>query len=96
MWHRAMGTTNGVQVSWPTDYNLADVLAELDILTLMQATGMPTAVLNEKRKAIVDIEFDAADEATKAALHAAIDEIEQEQVEPAPIDPEDKGPTPWP
>ena len=96
MWHRAMGTTNGVQVSWPTDYNLADVLAELDILTLMQATGMPTAVLNEKRKAIVDIEFDAAGEATKAALHAAIDEIEQEQVGPAPIDPEDKGPTPWP
>lgn len=94
MWHRAMGTTNAVEVSWPTDYNLADVLAELDILTLMQAAGMPTLVLNEKRKAIVDVEFDAADEATKAALHAAIDEIEQGEVTPGTVDPEDEDPTP--
>lgn len=89
LWHRAMNTTNRVQVTWPTDYNLADVLAELDILTLMQATGMPPRVLNEKRKAIVDVEFDGADQATKAELHAAIDEIEQSAQEPGARDPTD-------
>lgn len=96
MWHRAMGTTNAVEVSWPTDYNLADVLAELDVLTMMQATGMPVAVLNEKRKAIVDIEFDAADAATKAELHAAIDEIEQSEQMPQPGDDPDADPPPDP
>ena len=63
-----------VSVTWPTDYNLADVEAELGILEGMQRTGFPPEVLNEKRKAIAATEFDSADDATKAALARAIDD----------------------
>lgn len=79
LFHRALGTENRVTVSWPSDYTLADVASELDILALMQATGMPEAVLTEKRRAIVATEFDAADDATKAALDAALGETIQAQ-----------------
>lgn len=89
LWHHALGLQNPVTVSWPTDYNLADVLAEIDILTAMQAGGMPPRVLNEKRKAIVAAEFDASDEKTKAELAAAIDEFEQ--AAPLPADPTNPG-----
>jgi len=78
LWNRALNTTNGVAVTWPTDFNLADVAAELDILTLMQATGFPTAALNAKRRAIAAAEFDNAPDDEKAAIAAAIDELEQQ------------------
>jgi len=80
MWElfaRACGTPNRVEANWPADFNLADVLAELDVLASMQATGFPPAVLAEKQRAIVGVEFDGADEATKAKLLAAIDETAQ-------------------
>lgn len=63
-----------VSVTWPTDYNLADVAAELDILALMEAGGFPPEVLDLKRRSIVAAEFDNADEATKAAISAAFDD----------------------
>ena len=77
LFHRAIGTTSRVTVAWPTDYNLSDVAAELDILTMMQAAGFPPRVLTEKRQAIASAEFDSADDDTKAELAAAIDEAEQ-------------------
>lgn len=82
LFHRALGTTNRVVVEWPTDYNLIDTLAELDILAAMQATGMPPAVLNAKRRVIAAAEFDTLDEERKAALLLAIDEIDQESATP--------------
>lgn len=77
LFHRAIGSTSRVSVAWPTDYNLSDVAAELDILTMMQAAGFPPRVLTEKRQAIASAEFDSADDDTKAELAAAIDEAEQ-------------------
>lgn len=88
LFKRAMGSGD-VSVSWPTDYNLADVMAEIDILTGMQLSGFPPRVLNEKRRQIAATEFDNADDQTKAELKAAIDELDQVET-PAPgADPND-------
>lgn len=81
-----------VSTTWPDDFNLADVMAELDVLTGMQTTGFPPVVLAEKRKSIAAVEFDGADEDTKARIVKAIDETAQEVVEPTPVDP--NNPTP--
>lgn len=87
LFDNALGTTHGVTSAWPTDFNLADVLAELDILLSMQTTGFPPLVLNAKRKAVVATEFDTAPDKDKAAMDAAIDEMEQQAQEPDPNDP---------
>lgn len=78
LFHRAINTENRVRVEWPTDFNLVDTAAELDILLAMQATGFPPAALNAKRHAIASAEFDAADEAVKTAVSNALDEQAQE------------------
>lgn len=83
LFHAGLGLQNRVQVQYPTDYNLTDTAAELDILALMLATGHPEAVLREKRRAIVQAEFDRADSNTLAQLLAAIDEQEQAETGPA-------------
>jgi hypothetical protein len=75
---RGLGIANTAAVEWPSDFNLADISAELDILDQMQVTGFPPIVLQAKRRAIAAIEFDAADEKTKAAVMAAVDEQTQE------------------
>lgn len=74
LFSRALGLVDRTQGSWATDYNLADIAAELDILALMQAGGMPDAVLDAKRSSIVAAEFDAADEHLKAELQRVIEE----------------------
>ena len=89
------GGAAAVAVTWPTDYNLADVEAELAILEGMQRTGFPPEVLNEKRKAIAATEFDSADDSTKAALARAIDDYESPLGDdpgggPDPLDPDTK------
>ena len=77
LFHTELGAANGVKVQYPTDYNLTDTASELDILALLQATGHPDAVLDEKRRSIVQTEFDRADPDTLAALLASIDESAQ-------------------
>ena len=86
MFHAATKGGNGVTVAWPDDFNLADVMAELDVLASMQATGFPEPVLAEKRKSIAAVEFDGADEDTKAAIKKSIEEQAQEVVTPTPAD----------
>ena len=85
LFHRALGTTPRNTVEWPSDFNLLDTQAELDILLSMQSTGFPPLVQAAKRKAIAGAEFDAADEETKAAVMAAIDEQAQEAPAGAPL-----------
>lgn len=77
LFHQALATTPETSAAWPTDYNLTDTLAELEILTSMQAAGMPEAVLAQKKKAIVSAEFDNAEEDEKQAMLDAIDQQEQ-------------------
>ena len=84
LFHAGLGLQNRVQVQYPTDYNLTDTAAELDILALMQATGHPEEVLRAKRRAIVQAEFDRADSNTLAQLLAAIDEQAQAKTGPGP------------
>lgn len=79
LFHYALGLENRVLAQYPTDYNLTDTAAELDILALMQATGHPEPVQREKRRAIILSEFDRADPDTLATLLASVDEQEQEQ-----------------
>lgn len=86
LWHRALGLPSGVTVSWPTDFNLVDSMAELDILTAMQATGFPPQVLVAKRATVVGAEFDGADADLKAALLAAVDEQSLEEPRPPGAD----------
>jgi len=87
VWHlfaKATGSGSSVTVAWPDDFNLSDVLAELDVLQLMQATGFPPAVLTAKRQSIAASEFDNADDTTKAGIKAAIDEqAQQDAIPPA-------------
>lgn len=81
---RGIGVVNRVTVEWPSDFNLVDTLAELDVLTGMQAGGFPPQALALKRKTIAAAEFDAADEADKRAVLDAIDEQAQEPPEAEP------------
>jgi len=82
LFHQALGMQDRPLVEWPTDYNLTDSAAELDILSMMQATGFPDAALIEKRRAILLAEFDRADPATLAIIMAALDESAQSGAKP--------------
>lgn len=85
MWSLFMRSTKAgasVSVVWPDDFNLADVMAELDVLDAMARTGFPEQVLVEKRKSIAAAEFDGADGDTKARIKSAIDEQSQAVVPP--------------
>lgn len=84
MFHRALGLQNRVQVTFPSDFNLTDSAAELDTLLLMQQTGFPEAVLAEKRRTVVQAEFDRAEPGTLALLQASIDEQIQSVTAVAP------------
>lgn len=77
LFHFALGLQNRVEVEYPTDYNLTDSAAELDILALMQSTGFEPDIQREKRRAVVLSEFDRADPDTLTRLLAAIDESAQ-------------------
>lgn len=78
LFQRDTQSGGNVGVTWPSDFNLTDVTAELDILTMMQATGFPPAVLNEKRRTVVAAEFDTASPDVKATLEGALNEIDQQ------------------
>lgn len=92
LFHRALGTTNRVTVEWPTDFNLVDTAAELDILAAMQAVGMPEEALSLKRKAVVAAEFDAAAAADRDAVLAAIDAGMRERHATVDVPPVDLSP----
>lgn len=81
LFRNAVGSGD-VTVSWPTDFNLTDVLSELDILTSMQMTGFPPAVLAAKRRTIVSAEFDALPDDEKVALVLSVDELETREQQP--------------
>lgn len=83
LFHRALNTTNRVTSEWPTDFNLVDTLAELDVLVGMQTSGFPPQALALKRATIAAAEFDAADEDDKKAVGDAIREQGQEPTPPA-------------
>lgn len=79
----AVKTENRVQVSWSLDYTLADVQAELDKLTSMQAAGFSDRVLIEKRRQIAAAEFSNAEPDLLDELLQSLDEPAKE-IKPEP------------
>lgn len=61
-------------VTWPRDFNLADVATELEVLERMQATAMPVPVLVQQEKRIVGMQFAGLGQEELDVIHAAIDE----------------------
>lgn len=80
LFSKVVGQSSKPTVSWHTDYSFADVVYELDVLTGMQATGFPDAVLREKRKQILAADMPSTDEKKKAELNEAIDQKTYEVV----------------
>jgi hypothetical protein len=78
LFHKGTNSDMRIQVEWPSDFNLVDTMAELDVLDAMQTTGFPPLVLTEKRRVVAGAEFDSANEETKARIQSAIDEQAQE------------------
>jgi hypothetical protein len=72
-----LGLTAAPTVEWQDDYNIADVLQELEILAQMQATAMPPEVITEQRRKVVAVQFGGADQETLDGLQGAIDDSER-------------------
>ncbi len=82
MWElvaRVLGLAKAPTSAWATDYSMADLVRELDILSAMQATGFPEPALIEQRKRIAGEAFDALDEGTLGAVLGAIEQGAQER-----------------
>jgi hypothetical protein len=77
-----LGLSVAPEVEWHDDYNIADVLQELEILAQMQATAMPPEVIAEQRRRIVAVQFGGGDQETIDELQGAIDDGER-GIEPA-------------
>lgn len=66
-------------ISWPRDFDMADVEQELTILTEMNANAMPKRVIEEQQKRITSLQFVGAETETKDELLASIEEQSQER-----------------
>ena len=67
---------------WPRDFNLADVVAELQVLSDMQAAAMPPPVIAEQQRRIVSAQFGFIDSDRLDELMSAIDEPAMERRPP--------------
>jgi hypothetical protein len=74
-WHLTkmwLGMQTAAEVSWPRDFNLADITAELQILAEMRANNMPTEAIAEQEKRIVNLQFASLPDDEKAQMVQAI------------------------
>lgn len=76
------------EISWDDDYALTDIAAELESLSAMQMSGFSDAVLREKRKQIVSLDFATLEDEELAALLEAEDEDARER-DPGDMDAQD-------
>lgn len=60
--------------SWPRDFNISDVTQELEVLSEMQASAMPDAVIRQQQKRVISTQYDALDDETKNTLLGVVDE----------------------
>lgn len=74
-----LGLTTAPEISWSRDFNMADVVAELDILTSMQGAAMPSEVIAQQQRRIVSVQFAGLGQAEQGQIHAAIDQRLLEQ-----------------
>ena len=81
-WYLSMewlGLSTEPEVSWSRDYNMADVTAELDILSSMQATAMPAQIIAQQQRRIVSVQFAGLEQDKQDEIQSAIDERLLEQ-----------------
>lgn len=76
---RWLGMTTAPEVSWPRDFSVADVVAELDVLRQMQDAGMPEEVVGEQMRRIVGIQFAGLEQGRQDAVMGAIDALGHER-----------------
>lgn len=74
-----LGLTTAPEISWSRDFNMADVVAELDILASMQASAMPVEVVAQQQRRIVSVQFAGLGQEQQGQIHAAIDQRLLEQ-----------------
>jgi len=74
---RWLQMTTAPTVQWPRDFNLLDVLAELQILAEMRANAMPEAVIAQQMRRIVSQQFVGADQMAQDEIQQAIDRLQQ-------------------
>lgn len=74
-----LGLTTAPEISWSRDFNMADVVAELDILASMQGAAMPAEVIAQQQQRIVSVQFAGLDQERQNEIHAAIDQRLLEQ-----------------
>lgn len=73
-----LGMSATPKVKWSRDYQIADVMQELQILGEMQATAMPPAVILEQRRNVVAAQFGSAEQPVIDELTGSIDEMGRE------------------
>ena len=73
-----IGVTNNAKIEWPDDFNLSDAQAELNILSMMRAAGMPAIVQAMQMRRVVHAAGDSDSEDSLAAM-AAIDRMIQSE-----------------
>lgn len=71
---RWLAMTQAPTISWPRDFNISDVQAELAILAGMQSAGMPAEVIAEQQQKIVALQFPGLEQGDLQALMDAIGE----------------------
>lgn len=69
-----LGLVKAPQISWSRDFNLADVVAELDILSSMIGAAMPVEVVAQQQRRIVSVQFAGLGQEEQGLIHAAIDQ----------------------
>lgn len=79
---RWLGIDNRVETSWSKDFSIADVTREMQVLSDMQATGMPDEVVREQQKVVVAAQFGSSENNVIDDLIEAIDQAEQEPKSP--------------
>ena len=60
-------------VSWPRDFNISDVMVELEILADMRAGGMPDDVIKAQERKIIAAQFAGSDAEDMDELLASLD-----------------------
>ncbi len=73
-----IGVKNTAVIEWPDDFNLSDTQAELNILSMMKAAGMPAIAQAMQMRRVVHAAGDSDSEDAVAAM-AAIDRMIQSE-----------------
>lgn len=69
-----LGLSQLPTLMWPRDFTLADVDAEIKILSAMQMAGMPDEVIAAQSKRVVQVQFSGLSQEERDTIMRAIDE----------------------